>query len=62
MALQDVLPRTQYPPPPEACTQTQDELELQGTNVAQVAPAHSGFGPPLAAAVGTAEPRTIGAT
>ena len=48
IAPQLVLPRTQYPPPNASRTHTQDELELQGTNVAQVAPAHSGFGPPLA--------------
>jgi hypothetical protein len=63
MALHDVLPSTQKPPPLELATQTHDALELHGTNVAHVAAAHSGFGfDVLCACAAEAEPRIIGAT
>jgi len=63
IALQDVLPSTQNPPPFELRTQTQAAFAAHATNVAQVAPAHSGFGPgdTWAETLAT-DPITIGAT
>jgi hypothetical protein len=58
----DVLPGTQKPPC-GVVAHTQSGFVLHGRNVAQLAPAHSGFGlPDTCAAAGVTDARIIGAT
>ena len=58
----EVLPSTQNPPPWALRTQTQRALAAHATNVAHVAPMHSGFGFEDCAETFATDAITIGAT
>jgi hypothetical protein len=63
IAEHEVLPRTQNPPPWALRTQTQPAFAAHATNVVQVAPWHSGFGPgDTCAETFATDAMTIGAT